>query len=52
MREDFKKCNMCGREFAMKHNEDEDNAFQIESIEQTGRCGDCYEEWGDGYADR
>lgn len=53
MRNDFKKCNMCGREFAMAHNEDEDNAAEMESIEEHGRCIECYEEYGeDGFADR
>ena len=52
-RDDFKKCNMCGREFAMVNNEDEDNQAEMESIEEHGRCCECYEEYGeDGYADR
>lgn len=52
-RDDFKKCNMCGNEYAMAHNEDEDNAAEMESIEKTGRCLGCIEEYGeDGYADR
>ncbi len=53
MRIDFKKCEMCGREFAMVNNEDEDNYAEMESIEEHGRCLECYEEYGeDGYADR
>ena len=53
MRIDFKKCEMCGREFAMVHNEDEDNYTEMESTEEHGRCLECYEEYGeDGYADR
>ena len=52
-RDDFKKCKMCDREFAMAHNEDEDNAAEMECIEEHGRCLECYEEYGeDGYADR
>lgn len=53
MRADIKTCNLCGRSFAMVHNEDEDNAAEMESIEQTGRCGECLEEYGENnYPDR
>ena len=33
-RDDFKKCKMCDREFAMAHNEDEDNQAEMECIEE------------------
>lgn len=53
MRSDIKTCNLCGRSFAMVHNEDEDNMAEMESIEEHGRCGECYEEYGeDNYPDR
>lgn len=52
-RDDFKKCKMCDREFAMAHNEDEDNQAEMECVEEHGRCLECYEEYGeDGWADR
>jgi len=38
------KCELCGEQFTT--NED------IYSIEETGRCVGCYEEWGDDYPDR
>jgi hypothetical protein len=36
-------CELCGREFRMVHNEDENNQAEIEFIEENGRCAKCYE---------
>jgi hypothetical protein len=52
-RKDILTCELCGRDFQMAHNEDEDNQAEMESIEEHGRCGECYEEYGeDNYPDR
>lgn len=43
------KCELCGLSF------DADNeleALDFDKIEETGRCFDCFEEWGDNYPDR
>ena len=41
-------CEMCGTEL----NEEDPNLIEdFESIQEHGRCIDCYEEWGNGYAD-
>jgi hypothetical protein len=31
---------------------DEDDKVNFESIKETGRCQDCFEEFGDQYPDR
>lgn len=38
------KCELCGLEW-----EDDEN---IDSIDEHGRCIDCFEEWGSGWPDR
>jgi len=42
-------CQLCGKEFYPKNN---DESPDCDSIEQTGRCADCFEEWGDQWTDR
>ena len=39
------KCSLCGLFF-------EEDTEDYESIDDTGRCEDCYQEWGDNYPDR
>jgi len=43
------KCELCGLDYV--EDEENDNA-DLDSIEETGRCIGCYEEWGDEYPDR
>ncbi len=42
------KCELCGDIY---YNTDDDYP-DFESIEDTGRCRGCYEEFGDEYPDR
>ena len=42
------KCELCGLLFE----EGKDFDGDLESIDETGRCLDCYQEWGDQYPDR
>ena len=43
------KCGLCEAEFDEMN---EDNQKDIESINESSKCVDCWEEFGDGWPDR
>lgn len=43
------KCEICG---ALFRNDIDCEEGDYNSIDETGRCEDCFEEWGGNYPDR
>ena len=45
------ECEMCGHEYIDPTLSKEEIQDHEDSIREHGRCCDCYEEWGDNWAD-